>query len=81
MENTQSKSDQLQYILHRFLAIEITFPIGPLLLTLFSTTVTKFSEWIDDCIHMKIWGVITYPCPDMNGSLSKPPQKIMAKIT
>ena len=34
---------------------------------------TKNKLWIGNYIHGFTWDVITYPCPDLNVGLSKPP--------
>ena len=35
-----------------------------------------FSSWISNHIHIKLWDVITHPCPNFNGSLFKPPLEL-----
>ena len=44
--------------------------------TCLRNTCNGFLAWICNCIHIKLWDIITHPCPYFNGGLIKPPLKL-----
>ena len=52
-----------------FLSACKVLPLGPLLPTKISQTTIQFNTWISNLIHVKLWDIITHPCPNFKDSL------------